>query len=91
MAYESLKSMKGQIVADFIVEHRIGQHDLDVGYLTFIPWKLYFDKLGCKDGKCIGVMLVSSHDEYFEFTNRLEYICTNNQVEYEALLFGQRC
>ena len=29
LAYESLKSVKGQIVADFIVEHRInGEHDL---------------------------------------------------------------
>jgi hypothetical protein len=28
--------MKGQIVADFIVQHRIDkQHDLDVGYVTF--------------------------------------------------------
>ena len=25
---------------------------------------------------------------FFEFSNRLEDECTNNQVEYEALLFG---
>ena len=25
---------------------------------------------------------------FFEFSNRLEEECTNNQVEYEALLFG---
>jgi hypothetical protein len=35
LAYESLKSMKGQIIAYFIVEHRIdGTHELDMSYLT---------------------------------------------------------
>ena len=38
LACEPLKSMKGQIVADFIVEHRInGEHDLEVGYITCTP------------------------------------------------------
>jgi len=38
-ACEPLKSMKGQIVADFIVEHRIdNSHELDMGYITFTPW-----------------------------------------------------
>jgi hypothetical protein len=38
LAYESLKSVKGQIVADFIVEHRINhEHDLKVGYITCTP------------------------------------------------------
>jgi hypothetical protein len=40
---EPIGSMKGQIVADFIVQHRIDkQYDLDVGYVTFTPRKLYF-------------------------------------------------
>ena len=38
LAYESLKSIKGQIVADFIVEHRINdEHDLEVGYIICTP------------------------------------------------------
>jgi hypothetical protein len=41
---EPIGSMKGQIVANFIVQHRIDkQLDLDVGYVTFTPWKLHFD------------------------------------------------
>ena len=50
LAYESLKSVKGQIVADFIVEHRINnEHDLKVGYITCTSWKLFFDGLACDD------------------------------------------
>ena len=45
------RSMRGQIIADFIVEHRINdKHDLKVGYVTCTPWKLYFDGSVCDDG-----------------------------------------
>src|SRR6185437_16979471 len=36
----------------------------------------------------IGDVLISPNDAVFEVSNRLEEECTNNQVEYEALLFG---
>ena len=38
LAYESLRAIKGQIVADFIVEHRINdEHNLEVGYISCTP------------------------------------------------------
>jgi len=38
LVFEPLKSMRCQIVADFIVEHRINdKHDLEVGYITCTP------------------------------------------------------
>ena len=38
LAYESLRAIKGQVVVDFIVEHRINdEHDLEVGYITCTP------------------------------------------------------
>ena len=38
LAYESQRAMKGQIVTDFIVEHRINdEHELEVGYVTCTP------------------------------------------------------
>ena len=56
LAYESLGAIKGQIVADFIVELRINdEHDLDVGYVTCTPWKLFFDGSACDDGQESGV------------------------------------
>jgi hypothetical protein len=85
---EPLISIKGQIVADFIVKHRINdEHDIEVGYIACTLWKLYFDGSVCDDGRGIGVVLISPNSAVFEFSNRLEEYCTNNQVEYEALLF----
>ena len=52
LACELLNSMKGQIVADFIIEHRINdEHDLEVGYIICTSWKLYFHVSVCDDGR----------------------------------------
>ena len=89
LACEPLKYIKSQIVADFIVEHRINdKHDLEGGYIVCTPLKLYFYGSVCDDGRGIGAVLVSPSGATFEFSNRLEEYCTNNQVEYETLLFG---
>ena len=60
LACESLKSMRGQIIADFIVEHQINdEYDLEVGCITCTPWKLYFNRSVCNDGQRIGAVLIS--------------------------------
>jgi ribonuclease HI len=86
---EPIGSMKGQIVADFIVQHRIDkQLDLDVGYVTFTPWKLHFDGSACRSGCDVGIIIMSPSGAIFEAFSRLDHKCTNNQLEYEALFFG---
>ena len=73
LVYESLSAVRGQIVADFIVEHRINdEYDLEVGYITCTPWKLFFDGSACDDGQGIGDVLISPNGAIFEFSNRLE-------------------
>ena len=72
LACEPLKSMRDQIVADFIVEHRINdEHDLEIGHIFYTPWKLYFDGSVCDDGRGIGAVLISPSGDVFEFSNRL--------------------
>jgi ribonuclease HI len=44
--------------------------------------------LACREGRGVGVVLVSPTGAIFEQSVRLEYFCTNNKVEYEAILFG---
>jgi ribonuclease HI len=81
--------MKDQVVADFIVEHRIDDaHKLDISYLTITSWTLYFDGLIYNEGQGIDIVLVSPCTAFFAFSSRLETYCTNNQAEYEALLCG---
>ena len=49
---EPLKSMKDQIVAYFVVEHRINdEHNLEISYVTCTPWELYFNGLFCNNGQ----------------------------------------
>jgi len=72
---EPLKSMNCQIVANFIVEHQINdEHDLEVGYITCTPWKLYFDGLVWDNGKRYSAVLISPSGAIFEFSNRLKRI-----------------
>ena len=71
LAYKPLKSMKGQVVADFIVEHRVNDiHELDMSYLTITPWTLYFDGSVCNEGQGIGIVLVSPSNVSFDFSSR---------------------
>jgi ribonuclease HI len=91
LAYESLKSIKGQVVADFIVEHSIDRNnDKSCNLVSICPCKLFFDGSACKEGQGVGVVLISPRGAIFEQSVRLEYFCTNNQAEYEAILLGLR-
>jgi hypothetical protein len=86
LAYESLKSMEGQVVADFIIGHSIYQNrDELVNLVSIRPWKLFFDGSACREGQSVGVVLISPKGAVFETSARLEYFCTNNQAKYEAI------
>jgi hypothetical protein len=64
---ESIGSMNGQIVAYFIVQHRTDkQLDLDVGYITFTPWKLHFDGSACRSGCGVGIIIMLPSGAIFE-------------------------
>jgi hypothetical protein len=89
LAYEPLKSMKGQVLANFIVGHSIDKNsDKSCNLVSIRSWKLFFDGSACKEGQGVGVILVSPKGAIFEQSVHLKYYCTNNQVEYEAILLG---
>jgi hypothetical protein len=89
LAYEPLKSMKDQVVADFIFVHSIDQNsDESLNLVSIHPWKLFFDGSAYRNGQGVGVVLVSPKGVVFEKLVHLEYYCTNNQAKYEAILIG---
>jgi hypothetical protein len=49
LAYEPLRSMNWQVVADFIVDHAIDV-DHSVNFIQLKPWGLYFDGSVCSKG-----------------------------------------
>jgi hypothetical protein len=84
-----LQYMKNQVVVDFIVEHSIDQNsDESYNLVSIRPWKLFFDGSTCREGQGVGIVLISPRGAVSEQLVRLEYYCTNNQAEYEAILLG---
>jgi hypothetical protein len=66
LAYEPLKSIKGQAVVDFIVGHSVDQNsDESCDLVSIRPWKLFFDGSSCREGKGVGVVLVSPRGTIF--------------------------
>jgi hypothetical protein len=82
LRFESAKAVKGQIIADFITEHR----DSSINLLEITAWALFFDGSSCGKGGGVGILLISPKGEMFEFSIPIQPIVTNNQAEYEALL-----
>jgi hypothetical protein len=85
LAYELVRSMKGQVVANFIVDHAVDvDHSVDFVHLK--PWALYFDGLVCSKGQGDGCVIISPSGVYIDLSIRLEFACTNNQVGNESSL-----
>jgi ribonuclease HI len=87
LAYEPLRSMKGQVVANFIVDHVVDMEHL-VSFVQLKPWGLYFDGSFCSKGQEAGCVIISPSGVCIDLSIRLEFACTNNQVEYDSLLHG---
>jgi hypothetical protein len=85
--YESLQSVKGQVVADFVVDHMVSV-DGGIGLVESGAWSLFFDGVVCRRGQGVGYIIVSPNGKSFEASVQLDFECTKNEVEYEALLYG---
>jgi hypothetical protein len=83
LRYETLKSMKGQVVVDFIVDHNV---DVSVCMVEEGVWEIFFDGSVCNHGQGVGCFIMSPNGVEYEMSTHLEFECTNNQVKYEALL-----
>jgi ribonuclease HI len=62
--------------------------DHTVDFVQLKPWGLYFDGSICSKGQGARCVIISPSSVYIDLSIRLEFACTNNQVEYESLLHG---
>jgi ribonuclease HI len=86
LTYELLTAVRGQVVANFIVDH--SEDAREACYVEAQPWKLFFDGSVCSRGCGIDYVTVSPVGVKYEMVVHLEYKCTNNRAEYEALAAG---
>ncbi|GJY71573.1 reverse transcriptase domain-containing protein [Tanacetum coccineum] len=89
--YRPRVSVKGQILADFIVE-RLKEESPDtlMGEEEELPkpWILFTDGSSCIDGSEAGLILANPEGMEFTYALRFRFDATNNETEYETLIAG---
>jgi hypothetical protein len=96
--YKPRTSIKGQVLADFVAEFQGKDSELGptnpLGLETnSVPteWKLFVDSASNAMGSGAGAVLISPEGLIMEQAVRLNFLASNNESEYEALLIGLKC
>ncbi|GKB31379.1 reverse transcriptase domain-containing protein [Tanacetum coccineum] len=89
--YRPRTSVKGHILADFIVE-RLEDDPLDTPIEDNEelpdPWVLFTDESSCIDSSGAGLIIMNPEGMEFTYALRFRFNATNNEAEYEALIAG---
>ncbi|GJS74764.1 reverse transcriptase domain-containing protein [Tanacetum coccineum] len=91
--YRPRTAIKGQILADFIVERPEGESpDELMAEPEELPelWTLFEDGSSCVDGSGARLILTNPEGAEFTYAMRFRFEATNNEAEYEALIAGLR-
>ncbi|GJV94481.1 reverse transcriptase domain-containing protein [Tanacetum coccineum] len=91
ITYRPRTSVKGQILADFLVEKLDdAPADTSVKETPKEVWTLFTDGFSCTDGSSAGLILTSPEGTEFTYALRFQFTTSNNEAEYEALIAGLR-
>jgi ribonuclease HI len=88
LLYVPQKAIKGQALADFLADHPCEDVPNEAQYVALVPWKFYFDGSRAEQGAGVGIILESPQGVKTQLAFRVEKVCSNNHVEYEALVLG---
>ncbi|GKA79225.1 reverse transcriptase domain-containing protein, partial [Tanacetum coccineum] len=91
--YRPRTAIKGQILADFIVERPEEESPDELMAEPEVlpePWTLFTDGSSCVDGSGAGLILINPEGAEFTYAMRFRFEATNNEAEYEALIAGLR-
>ena len=99
--YMPRTSIKGKILVDLVaeftepsVEELKAVENMDeklVGTISqpgLSPWEVYVDRASNQKGLGVGLVLISPEKVIVEKSLRLDFLATNNEAEYEALMMG---
>ncbi|GJY43968.1 reverse transcriptase domain-containing protein [Tanacetum coccineum] len=91
ITYRPRTSVKGQILADFLVEKpEEASADMSEKEAPQEPWTLFTDGSSCIDGLGVGLILTIPEGAEFTYALRFQFTASYNEAEYEALLVGLR-
>ncbi|GKB40755.1 reverse transcriptase domain-containing protein [Tanacetum coccineum] len=91
ITYRPRTSVKGQILADFLVEKpNDALPEASVIETLQEPWTLFTDGSLCVDGLGAGLILTSLEGTEFTYALRFQFTASNNEAEYKALIAGLR-
>ena len=81
--------MKGQVLADFVMEFASAEPARDAQAATdFSTWKLSVDGASNAQGSGAGLILTSPEGIDIEYALRFGFHTSNNEAEYEAVIAG---
>ena len=81
--YRPQTAIKGQVVTDFIAEFT---HNENKGAEESPQWNVHTDGSSNRQAGGAGIVLLSPEGDMVECMVRLDFLATNNEVEYEALV-----
>ncbi|GJV13927.1 reverse transcriptase domain-containing protein [Tanacetum coccineum] len=87
--YRPRVSVKGKILADFIVERPEEDSPntlMEAEEELLEPWILFTDGSSCTYGSGAGLILTNPEGMEFTYALRFRFDATNNEAEYEALI-----
>ncbi|GKV19462.1 hypothetical protein SLEP1_g29723 [Rubroshorea leprosula] len=87
ITFQQRSSVRGQALADFVVECTSDQKNVDT---EVEQWTLYVDGASNSKGAGAGAVLIGPEHFRSEHALKFNFEATNNMAEYEALLLGLR-
>ncbi|XP_059669137.1 uncharacterized protein LOC132314276 [Cornus florida] len=94
LAYVPQKAIKGRALADFLANHPSPEiesqvfDELDSASIFMTPWILMFDGSSTSEGSGASIVIISPTGNQTSLSFFLDFRCSNNQAEYEALIIG---
>ena len=87
--YKPKIAIKGQVLADFVMEFTSTEPTENAQTMTDLPvWKLSVDGASNAQGSGAGLILTSPEGIDIEYALRFRFQASNNEAEYEAAIAG---
>ncbi|XP_027069631.1 uncharacterized protein [Coffea arabica] len=92
LSYEPRTAIKAQGLADFLAELTFTEGRESTSAIAEVStphlWTLYVDGSSNGDGSGAGLLLEGPQGEVCSYALRFDFLATNNEAEYEALIAG---